>query len=76
MKPIFCYLKTKNWPLKTVSCHFVLIFSCQVHSNNFKNNLDCDTPITLNMPETKKPEEKAKREEFRRYLGEFIRTFF
>ena len=24
------------------------------------------------MPETKKPEEKAKREEFRRYLGEFI----
>ena len=25
------------------------------------------------MPETKKPEEKAKREEFRRYLGEFIR---
>ena len=28
------------------------------------------------MPETKKPEEKAKREEFRRYLGEFIPTFF
>ena len=24
------------------------------------------------MPETKKPEEKAKREEFRRYLGKFI----
>lgn len=40
--------------------------------NNFRNNLDCDTPIILNMPETKKPEEKAKREEFRRYLGEFI----
>lgn len=28
------------------------------------------------MPETKKPEEKAKREEFRRYLGEFFHIFF
>ena len=73
MKSIFCYLKTKNWPLKTVSCHFVLIFSCQVQSVYFYENLDCDTPAILNMPETKKPEEKAKREEFRRYLGNYHR---
>lgn len=28
------------------------------------------------MPETKKPEEKAKREEFRRYLGDFFQIVF
>ena len=28
------------------------------------------------MPETKKPEEKAKREEFRRYLGKLLPTIF
>ena len=38
---------------------------------NSRHNLDWIL-YGSKMPETKKPEEKAKREEFRRYLGEFI----
>merc|ERR1712002_145817 len=35
----------------------------------FESDFDCLTAqIVFEMPETKKPEEKAKREEFRRYL--------
>ena len=72
MKSIFCYLKNQKLAVKNrvlPLCPNIFMSSSQ---NNFRNNLDCDTPIILNMPETKKPEEKAKREEFRRYLGEFI----
>merc|ERR1711936_1042604 len=41
-----------------------------IFESDFDCLTDCDTPIILNMPETKKPEEKAKREEFRRYLDQ------
>merc|ERR1712113_352801 len=40
-----------------------------IFESDFDCLTDCDSPF-INMPETKKPEEKAKREEFRRYLDQ------